>query len=205
MTVQTVPVGELQTNCYLVWDDARRTAIIDPGDEPARIAEEIDAHALIPEAILLTHLHIDHFAAVPALSARWDIPVILPAGELPAVDDDLRSLMMWLPPEDRFTLHYSKTVSDGDRFAVGDLMFTVLHTPGHTAGSCCYLSDDTLFSGDTLFRGSAGRCDLPSGDPTALAQSLVRLSSIGRDLRVLPGHGDKTTLDRERRFNPFMK
>lgn len=205
MTIYTLPVGELSTNCYLAADNGGRAAVIDPGDEAARILETAAARGLTIEAVLLTHLHIDHFAAVPQLLAATGAELILPKAEQPALADDLRSLMVWLPQEHRFTLSPDRLVEEGDTVTVGALTFTFWHTPGHTGGSGCWRCGDALFCGDTLFAGSAGRTDLPSGDAAAQRRSLRRLADFPEDLRVLPGHGEESTLSAECRCNPFLK
>lgn len=203
MTIETLPVGELATNCYIVADETGAAVVIDPGDEAARILEAVGERRV--EAVLLTHMHIDHFMAAPAVCRETGAPLILPRAEQPALEDDLRSLMMWLPPEDRFTLLPDRFVDEGDTLDAGTLHFTFWLTPGHTAGSGCWRCGDALFCGDTLFVGSAGRTDLPSGNTDALRHSLRRLSEIPENLRLFPGHGACGTLDEERRHNPYLK
>ena len=206
MNVLTLSVGQLATNCYLVWDDAGHAAVIDPGDEAARILEEAAARDLVIEAVLLTHLHVDHVLALPALLEATDAMFVLPKEECPALTDEARSLLSWLPPVARFAMPApQKIVEEGDIVTVGELAFTVWHTPGHTAGSSCYVLDNALFCGDTLFVGSVGRCDLPSGDETALSATLLRLSRLSADYQIFPGHGASGTLAHEKIHNPFMK
>lgn len=205
MTQKVLTVGALKTNCYLVWDDARRAVVIDPGDEAARLLDEIQAERLKVEAVLLTHLHIDHFMAVPRLVEVLHAPLWMPRTEQPALTDGERSLMNWLPPEQRFALCPDRLLDEGDTLTVGALTLTVLHTPGHTAGSCCYRCGKWLFSGDTLFAGTAGRTDLVSGSERQLRESFKRLAAIPDNLRVFPGHGFETDLARERQTNPYMK
>ncbi len=205
MNVQTLVVGALSTNCYLLWDDAGHALAIDPGDEADRILEELAARALTLDAILLTHLHVDHVLAVPALTAATGARLILPKEEKPALTDDLRSLMVWLPPQERLTLCPDRFVTEGDTVQVGEISLSVWHTPGHTAGSSCYVTEDTVFAGDTLFAGSVGRTDFPSGDLAALQRSLSRLAADGGTRRVLSGHGAPTDIGTERRTNPYMK
>ncbi len=206
MECLTLTVGQLGTNCYLVWGAKKRAAVIDPGDEAERILAAAQAHGLTVEAVLLTHLHIDHFLALPALLQQTGARFVLPLEEAAALDDVARNLMNWLVPQARFSLpRPTETVGEGDTVAVGDVSFTVWHTPGHTAGSSCYLCEDTLFCGDTLFERSVGRCDLPSGDGAVLADTLARFATMSQDLRLLPGHGAATTLFEEQKHNPYMK
>lgn len=206
MECLTLTVGQLGTNCYLAWGANKRCAVIDPGDEAERILEEVARRGLTVEAVLLTHVHIDHFLALPALLAATAARFVLPKGEEEALKDSGRSLMAWLPPSARFALPQpSEMVGEGDEVSVGDLTFTVWHTPGHTAGSSCYRCGNTLFCGDTLFQGSVGRCDLPSGDGAVLRRTLARFSALREDLRLMPGHGGETSLFVEQKCNPYMK
>jgi len=195
MQMMTLPLGALQTNCYLVWGEGSDTClVIDPGDEPEKVllaAKKI--HKSI-EAILLTHGHFDHVGAVQALR-------------------DHTGCAVYLCPEDltiphRFTagpLHPTHTYTEGDILNLADLELRVLHTPGHTPGSVCLAVEDTLFSGDTLFQNCCGRTDLPGGSWEQIRKSLKRLAEIETDYRVYPGHGPATTLAEEKRYNPYMQ
>lgn len=205
MNVQKLVLGALQTNCYVVWDEQGAAAVIDPADNAEAILSFAWENGLMIQTLLLTHLHIDHFLAVPQLLAATDAALVIPKEEESALADSERSLQCWLRPEYRFTLYPHRLVGEGDTVEVGALRFLVWHTPGHTAGSSVYLCDDTLFTGDTLFEGSAGRTDLPSGDAAALQKSLQRLAAQEEDYKVYPGHGNSTTLRRECAANPFMK
>ena len=205
MNVVTLTVGALGTNCYLVWGKDKKAAVIDPGDEAARILSAVEERGLTLDTVLLTHLHADHFLALPALVAAG-ARFVLPNDEVPALADPARNLISWFSPvETGFLPTPALTVGEGDTVTVGDLTFTVWHTPGHTAGSSCYLCEDTLFSGDTLFQGSVGRCDLPSGNMFVLQQTLNRLAKIEENLHILSGHGPATMLFDEQKSNPYMK
>ena len=204
-TVRVLPVGDLSENCYLVYDAEGNGVFIDPGDEADFLLRAAAERGVSVKAVLLTHLHIDHFGAVPEILAATGAELILPEKEAPALTDPRRSLMVWRPAEERFSLTPDRLVGEGDRVTVGTLTFEVWETPGHTAGSVCYRCGDALFSGDTLFAGSVGRWDLPSGDEAALRRSLRRLAAVPDDCRVLPGHGGETTLLTEIRENPYMK
>ncbi|MBE6756967.1 MAG: MBL fold metallo-hydrolase [Ruminococcaceae bacterium] len=206
MEYVTLTVGELATNCYLVWGADKQAAVIDPGDEAERILAAASARGLTVRAVMLTHLHIDHFLALPALLEKTGARFVLPQEELPALDDSARNLMNWIAPAARFTLpRPTETVGEGDTVTVGQLTFTVWHTPGHTAGSSCYRCEDTLFCGDTLFQGSVGRCDLPSGNGAVLMNTLARLAVVTEDMTLLAGHGPATTLFDEQKTNPYLK
>lgn len=191
MKIECIPVGFLQANCYIVCDDQRRAAVIDPGDEPERILAHIEANDILVEKILITHGHFDHTGAV---------------GDLLRAVSGARLVMN---PDDRVVMptdiEIDEAVRDGDVVAVGDLAFAVVATPGHSPGGVCYLCEDALFSGDTLFYDSIGRSDLPGGDTDVLVRSLQRLLGIEREMTIYPGHGPATTLARERAENPFLQ
>jgi glyoxylase-like metal-dependent hydrolase (beta-lactamase superfamily II) len=166
--------------------------LIDPGDQPKKILEEVERQGNQIAAILLTHGHFDHVGAVRKIASEVDCPVYL--------HPDDRSL----PPALSAGLFWTELYRACETLTFGDLCFTVLHTPGHTPGSVCLRCGDVLFSGDTLFAGGCGRTDFPGGDAEQMAASLRRLGSIPEDLRVLPGHGESSTLNAERRTNYFM-
>ena len=194
MELKTFPIGSLQTNCYMVWEDGSDTCIlIDPGYEPELLLEQVRLQRKTLEAILLTHGHFDHVGGVKQIAAETGCKVYICAEELKQ------------PLRYSDGLHYTDTVAEGDVLALAGLTLQVLHTPGHTPGCVCYLCGDTLFSGDTLFAGTCGRTDLPGGDFKAIQASLQRLAALEGDLRVLPGHGMASALDIERRYNPYMQ
>lgn len=201
MTVITIPVGSLSTNCYLAYNEnTKHGFVVDPGDHVDRILHEIKFHSITVDAILLTHAHFDHILAVPELMTATDAKLYVGAGEDPVLEDPaigMRIVVPRLTPDVR--------VNDGDVLKIADIEITCLNTPGHTPGSICYLAEDTMFAGDTLFCGSCGRCDFPGGSITEMYASLKRLASLSGNYRVLPGHDSETTLDRERRMNPYVR
>ena len=194
MEIITLPLGDYQTNCYIVRQGTSpKCLIIDPGYEPERILSVLEEKQLEPEAILLTHGHFDHVGAVGALFAETDCEVILSAADLS------------LPPMiTNGRLFYTKTYPASGILNLAGLTIRVLPTPGHTPGSVCLLVGDTLFSGDTLFRGSCGRTDFPGGSWEQIQSSLKALAALPGDYRVLPGHGEQTTLEWERMHNPYL-
>ena len=194
MELKTFPIGSLQTNCYMAWEEGSDSCIlIDPGYVPEQLLEEVRRQRKTLEAILLTHGHFDHVGGVKQLAAETGCDVYICAEELKQ------------PLRYSDGLHYTHTVEDGDTLELAGLTLQVLHTPGHTPGCVCYLCGDTLFSGDTLFAGTCGRTDLPGGDFKAIQASLQRLAALEGDLKVLPGHGMASSLDIERRYNPYMQ
>ena len=195
LNMKCLPLGAYQTNCYLVWDeDSPACVVIDPGYESDRVL--LEAKHLGKEicAVLLTHGHFDHVGAVRDLVAEVGCPVYIHEADL-----SMPAQMTAGP------LYYTNLCGEGDRLELAGLSFKVLHTPGHTPGSVCYLCENAIFSGDTLFWGSCGRTDLPGGSWSTIRASLQRLRDLSGDYAVYPGHGDSTRLDFERKMNPYMR
>ena len=204
MTVYTLPLGGLQTNCYIV-SDGTLAAVIDPADDAAMIERTLHTHHLTLEAVMLTHAHFDHMGAAAALMKENDAPLYCLREEQQALTDGRRNLSaLFGTPLDSVDPTRVVLLDDGDTVTVGNLHFSVLHTPGHTVGSGCYLLGDMLFAGDTLFSESIGRTDFPGGDIAAMRRSLARLAALDGSVRVFPGHGDATTVAHERQYNPFI-
>ena len=195
MHIHTLPLGDYQTNCYFLWEEGSSTcAVIDPGYEPQKVLAAAENFGKTIEAVLLTHGHFDHVGAVRDVVAATDCRVYLCPKELS------------LPPQiTAGPLYYTDTYEDGDFISVAGLQLQVLCTPGHTPGSVCLMCEDILISGDTLFAGSCGRTDFPGGSTETILRSLQRLAGLPGDFRVFPGHGEDTSLSRERQYNPFMR
>ena len=195
MNIQTLTLGPLATNCYLVRaDESSRAVIIDPAANSKRLLAALEEQGLTLEAILLTHGHFDHVGGVKEIAAETDCDVYLCADELT------------LPPQiTAGPLYYTKTYGEGDTLHLAGLTICVIRTPGHTPGSVCLLIDNAMFSGDTLFAGSCGRTDLPGGSGAAMRASLRRLAGLSADYRVYPGHDMDTTLAEEKRYNPYLQ
>jgi glyoxylase-like metal-dependent hydrolase (beta-lactamase superfamily II) len=208
MIHEILPVGVLQCNCSIFGDETTREAlVVDPGDEIDSILEVLARHALAVKAIVITHAHIDHIGGAQKLRRATGAPVYMnPA------DDELRRHMdmqaAWLgvaPPEEA---KIDVDARDGDRLLVGACEVHVLHTPGHTQGSICLWmpGEGKLVAGDTLFKDSIGRTDLPGGDGRQILRSIHdKLLALPGATLVGPGHGDTTTIDRERQFNYFLQ
>lgn len=194
LKIHVLPLGDYQTNCYIVHEEnSTDCLIIDPGYEPEIISSYLEEKSLTPEAILLTHCHFDHVGAVKDLAAQYDCKVFLDKKELA------------MPPMlTNGPLYYTDGYGDGDTLTLAGISIQVLETPGHTPGSVCLIMEDTLFSGDTLFAGSCGRTDLPCGDARAMRDSLRRLAALSENYRVCPGHGPSSTLNREKKTNPYL-
>ena len=207
MIVKTMPVGEIGTNCYLLGDESAKVcAVVDPGGDAPAIRKMIEDSGCALKLILLTHGHFDHTLGVAHLKKRYGIPFAMslkdaflldnastsgsifgvPVGEMPSVDTDLDTT-----PEIRF----------------GHTVMRVIHTPGHTPGHVALFDPESksLFTGDTLFRESIGRTDLPGGDYSWIMRSILdSLIPLGEEVRVYPGHGPESTIGHEMLYNPFV-
>ena len=198
MIVKTMPVGPIGTNCYLLGDETSKAcAMIDPGGDPNEILSMIREAGLALKAILLTHGHYDHTGGVAGLEAAFPgTPVYLHRADAEGVNPTM------FPPLPREVLRF---YDEGDTVAVGGLTVEVLHTPGHSKGSVTLKVGDVLFCGDTLFAGSCGRTDLAGGSYDEIMASLKKLGELPGDCHVCPGHDVTSTLERERRSNPFLR
>ena len=194
LNIETYPLGSYQTNCYIVYDDDfGECIVIDPGYEPETVLLAVKRLKKNLAAILLTHGHFDHVGAVKDLVAETDCKVYIHEYDLA-----LPATLTAGP------LYYTDVYDEGDVLQLAGLTIRVLHTPGHTPGSVCLMIEDNLFTGDTLFRDSCGRTDLPGGNGAEIFKSLRRLAALERDYRVLPGHGMESTLEEERENNPYL-
>jgi glyoxylase-like metal-dependent hydrolase (beta-lactamase superfamily II) len=199
MTIKTLTVGSIGTNCCILCDETEKIcAVIDPGGEPERVAAAVKDTDCTPCAIFLTHGHYDHTGGVAGLRELWpDIPVYLNHRDV--YEGDPRMQQLFPPVPD------ARDYGEGDALSVGSLTVTVLATPGHSEGSVTLLCGDALLCGDTLFAGSCGRTDFPGGSMEKMMASLARLGRLEGDLQVFPGHMDFSTLDWERRANPYLR
>ncbi len=202
MKIKILAMGSIGTNCYVISDDAGNTAIIDCDGDPRPLFNYIAENNLNPTHILLTHGHSDHIGSVDLVKEKYGCKVIAANEEMPVLTDPVANCSLYTGGE--LTLIPDAFVADGDVIAVGDLKFQALLTPGHTIGSLCYVLEDNIFSGDTLFQGSCGRTDLATGDWATILRSLKRLRDLPGDYTVYPGHGPSTTLGIERTSNPYM-
>jgi hydroxyacylglutathione hydrolase len=203
MRVAAWTVGEFQENCYLVEDESGRAAIIDPGGEPARLVSEIEESGAEPEALWLTHAHLDHIGAIAALRRRWPVPVHLHPADRPLyVAAERQARMYGLPFEE--PPPPDAELGDGDVLRVGRLSFAVMHAPGHSPGHVVLHGHGVAFVGDCLFAGSVGRTDLPGSNGAQLVESLRKIAALPGETIVYPGHGPSTTIAEERATNPFL-
>ena len=205
MELYHLVVGAIQENCYILASQQKNAAVIDPGDDAARINALLEEKGLSVNMILLTHGHFDHIGAVKELVKKWGAKVYAAKQEQILLESsELNRAGFRYGDDDRFHLTADVWLNDGDVFRLDEMEFTTVATPGHTAGSLCYLCGNLMFSGDTLFAGDVGRCDLYSGNFAAMVNSLEKLKQLTQDYQVLPGHGPASTLSRERVRNPYM-
>ena len=199
MQVKVLQVGPIGTNCYILEDEkARAAAIIDPGDEAGRILQVIEDDGVDVKYILLTHGHYDHTTAVPQLhKALPQAEIYIHRADANGAGSRLFPLAGQIPD--------LKFYDEGDALTLGELTIQVLHTPGHSKGSVTLKVGDVLFCGDTLFAGSCGRTDLAGGSYDEIMASLKKLGELPGDCHVCPGHDVTSTLERERRSNPFLR
>lgn len=202
MKIKILPIGTIQTNCYVISDDNGTCAIIDCDGNARPLFQYIDDNNLKPTHILLTHGHHDHIGIVELVKEKYGCQVVASKVEAPLLADPSLNLSTMMGA--KMALYPDVLVNDGDVIKVGDMEFSAMLTPGHTAGSLCYVIKDQIFSGDTLFQGSCGRTDLPTGDWGTIMKSLARLRDLSGDYVVYPGHGPYTSLEVERRSNPYM-
>ena len=203
MKIACYAAGSVGTNNYVVSDDNGITCIIDCDGPIQPLLNYIAQENLKVTHILLTHGHYDHVGSVNELSEKLGAKVVGGAQEMPVFTDPALNVSQFVG--EPIVVHPDELVNDGDIVKVGDMEFTVMLTPGHTQGSICFIEKDVIFSGDTLFQGSCGRTDLPSGDWNAIRESLKRLASLPGDYKVYSGHGPATTMEYERKSNPYMR
>lgn len=203
--VKRVVVGELDTNCYIIkQDDTRAAVVIDPGDDAILIKSELHEMDAYPAVILLTHGHFDHILALDEIRTEKTVVCMHKADAHKLAEKEL--IAAWSSRNPWPFKSADITFGEKDRHvSVGGFSFEVIHTPGHTEGSVCYLFGDLLFTGDTLFRNGMGRVDFEGGNAEKMASSLRLLYNMPGDYAVYPGHDRESTLSEERIYNPYMR
>ena len=208
MIHEVLPVGVLECNCSILGDEqSRKALVIDPGADIPAIFARIVHHGLQVEQILITHAHIDHIAGALSLQRLTGAPILYNQADLPLVAMmDVQAT--WIGGSTPEVNVPDESLGHGNTFRAGGITGIVLHTPGHTPGSLClYLPEESLLlAGDTLFRGSVGRTDLPGGDASTLLRSIyTHLRPLPEETRVIPGHGPETTIGQEIANNPYLQ
>ncbi|MDE6183451.1 MAG: MBL fold metallo-hydrolase [Rikenellaceae bacterium] len=212
ITVKTFPCNMFRELCYVVGDSSGEAVVIDCGayddGEFARICEYIDSKGLRPVMALCTHGHVDHITGVKRLKERYGIPLAMDGRDIDVLESAPDyGRMFGMPVTDDMVPAVDVDLSVKDDITFGDTVLRVLHTPGHTPGGVSFFEPEsaTLFVGDTLFAGSVGRTDLPGGDYDSLMESITKtILPLGGDVRILPGHGNSSTLAHEAAYNPFV-
>ncbi|KQC08660.1 MAG: hypothetical protein APR54_04375 [Candidatus Cloacimonas sp. SDB] len=205
MKIKTyVLLPEFETNTYLIWDtDTKEAILIDVAAPDQVLINDINKFELKLKYLFLTHGHGDHIAGNEMIKKEFNPQIGIHGSDAEMLSDPLKNLSNYwnynvISPEADIFL------KDGDSFGLGKSEIKVIHTPGHTRGGVCFLIDDTLFSGDTLFAEGVGRTDLPDGDYQTLMKSIAKLFQLPDSIKVYPGHGPQTTLEDEKIGNPFV-
>ena len=206
MRVFKLAVGPFEMNAYIVAEDeGKKCLLIDPGDEPERIVDIIEKHDLKPERIIITHAHIDHIRHLKAVQNRLHLPLYIHEDDLPLLEN-INEQALFFDLSTSGIPEVWDFLRDGQEVEVGSLHLKILHTPGHSPGSICLYGEGQIFVGDVLFKDSIGRTDLYGGNFEQLRQSIKgKLLSLPDETVVHPGHGEDTTIGREKQHNPFLK
>ena len=203
--METFVLGDVSTNCYLIYNQKSREAVVvDPADNGAFVLNKCRELQVKPVSVILTHGHFDHILAVEDICRAFSCQVYAGREEDRLLQDSSMNLSTIMGTE-RTIVCADVLVKEKDELSLAGFKWNVLETPGHTAGSVCYYipSEQILFSGDTLFAGSLGRTDLPTGDQKEIVSSIrEKLLPLPEETKVFPGHGEGTTIGRERRYNP---
>jgi glyoxylase-like metal-dependent hydrolase (beta-lactamase superfamily II) len=194
--------NSFESNCWLIGADGTDEAVVvDPGFSPQRVHALLEAEARRPVAVLATHGHFDHVGSAEEFCGD-DLPFYIHEGDVGALTDPVAWGAGYQTPP--VPVKDLRTIVDGDVLTFAGFRIEVLHTPGHTPGCVCFRTDGWVVSGDLVFAGAIGRSDFPNSDPAAMRRSLARFLELSDELPVLPGHGPRTTVGRERARNPFL-
>ncbi len=199
-------VGPVQTNCYFVINtETKEILIVDPGESPKQLAKKIEEGGYSPAAVLLTHGHFDHATGAKELAEHFGISIYAHEAEKAVLESEEKNAS-WMIGAGQ-TFRADLFLKDEQEIDLAGFHIRVLYTPGHTIGGCCYYLpyENVVFSGDTLFCGSVGRTDLPTGNMGQLVRSIQeKLMPLPDVTAVYPGHGDVTTIETERMYNPYL-
>ena len=203
--IETLQVGPLETNCYIVWDPGSMEAlVVDPGSEGGRIVKAALDRKLSPKTIVNTHGHADHTGANVFVKEAFGAKIFIHENDEAFLSDPSLNGSNLLPSHMHSASRADVLLRDGSEIKIGDMTFRVIHTPGHTPGGICLASAGIMFTGDTLFRGDIGRSDLPGGDEEELMKSLKVFLRYPPETVIYPGHGPKSTLGREFAENQYL-
>lgn len=204
MKLYSLPVGLIATNCYLLEGENHAAVVVDPGAQADKILAFAREQGLNIRWILFTHGHFDHVCAANEIKEQTGAAVYIGRQDAPMLNAPMTESGLKAPGYNDERIIPDVLVQEGDKLELAGMSLLVLDTPGHTAGGVTYVCGDTMFSGDTLFAGSIGRTDLAGGDFQMLKESLKKLAAQPGDYKVYPGHGSATTLEQERRTNPYL-
>ncbi len=204
MKVYTLHLGELGTNCFIAETGKGNCVAVDIGGDSELFLEFIKNRNLNLTKILVTHGHFDHINGIEAVRKATGADVYIHENDASMLESSEKSLHNYMSGEPFSPVSQYIVVRDNSIINDGDYNFSVMHTPGHSYGSVCYLCEDVMFSGDTLFAESIGRTDFPGSNPHFMENSLKKLKQLDKDYRVYPGHGETTTLSDEKKYNMFM-
>jgi len=206
VSIKIYIVGELESNCYFIIDDETKdTFIVDPGAEPEKLDYELKKFNLNPCGIFNTHGHIDHISGNSYLKSKYNIPVYIHEQDNNLLTDSISNLSSIMYTETIILPSADKLLTDNEIIRKNNIELKIIHTPGHTPGSICIVYNKKyIFTGDTLFCGSVGRCDLPGGNEQILLNSLEKLKHLPESMIILPGHGPQCNLKDELIHNPYL-
>ncbi|MBO6230224.1 MAG: MBL fold metallo-hydrolase [Ruminiclostridium sp.] len=209
MDIIQLVLSPLATNCYIVPTGAGEAVVIDPADDEEKILDTAAKAGLAIKKILLTHGHFDHIGGAAYIKEQTGAPIYIHKADTELLTDPVKALAFFCPGKPFVSCEPDVLFDNGDVIKQGSLEFTVMSTPGHTAGSVCFLcsdgnGNDIMFAGDTIFKDSIGRSDGYSGDPEVQLRTLDKLKELEKDYIIYPGHGESTTLSAEKRYNPFL-
>ncbi|WP_085875921.1 MBL fold metallo-hydrolase [Peptoniphilus vaginalis] len=202
--IMKLVVGQLQENCFILFDENKDAFVVDPGESSENIIEAIEKNSLNIKYILLTHGHFDHVGAVAALVEKYKAPVYISKKDRAFLESpkEVRASAFGMQIE---AADVDVFVKDGDEIPFSGGTIKVIETPGHTLGSVCYLFENYLFAGDTLFNGSIGRTDFPESDHSLMVESLKKLKKLDDEIYVLSGHGPESQMSYEKMTNPYLR
>lgn len=205
MKIVNIPTPYPASNCFLCWDEISRLAVlIDPPAVLDKIDDVVRQNGLTIERVLLSHGHFDHIFGADAVRDKYGVPLAVHEADADMLTDPMKNASILFFRESHTYRPAEILLRDGDEISLGESVIRVMHTPGHTPGSVCFAMGKDSLTGDTLFRGSIGRTDLPGGDWPTMRETLTRLSEWPDNVRIYPGHGDPSDMAYEKKHNPYL-